>query len=94
MTPPRPLLVFFSSPRSGPGRRVEAFVDQVLQARRNHETFRRRTVDVDERPDLARRFSVEELPTIVVLQSGREVARVAGPVGVADLRAALSPWHS
>ena len=36
---PRPKLVFFYSPRSGRCRRVEAFVAQVLQRRRNHETF-------------------------------------------------------
>jgi len=61
----RPILIFFSSPTSGPSRRMEAFLDQVLQARRNHQTFRRQTIDVDQRSDLAERFGVTEVPTIV-----------------------------
>jgi thioredoxin-like negative regulator of GroEL len=88
--PPR--LLYFSSPRSGPGRRVEAFVDQILQQRRNHETFARRTIDVDRQPELAERFAVKVVPTIVVVDDGRVACRVEGRVGVPELRDALSPW--
>ncbi len=87
-----PRLLYFSSPRSGPARRVEAFVDQILQQRRNHETFARRTIDVDSRPDLAERFAVTVVPTIVVVDEGRVACRVEGRVGVPELRDALSPW--
>jgi thioredoxin 2 len=88
----RPTLIYFSSVRSGPARRTEAFLDQVLQARRNHATFERRVVDVDRRPDLAERFEVRELPTIVVVDEGRVATRLEGRKGVAELRAALGPW--
>jgi thioredoxin 2 len=91
-TDERPLLVYFASRRSGPCRRTEAFVDQVLQSRRNHETFRRRTVDVDRRPDLAERFGIQELPTIVVVEHGRIRQRLDGRVSVSQLREALAPW--
>ena len=87
-----PRLLYFSSPRSGPARRVEAFVDQILQQRRNHETFARRTIDVDAQPDLARKFGVEVVPTILVLDNGEIACRVEGRVGVPELRDALSPW--
>ncbi len=89
---PAPLLVYFASRRSGPSRRMEAFVDQVVQRRRNHDTFRRRTVDVDDRPDLAARFRVETLPTMIVIEDGRVVRRVEGLVGVQELRHALADW--
>jgi hypothetical protein len=46
----RPILILFGSSTSGPSRRMEAFVDQVLQARRNHQTFRRRKFDINRRP--------------------------------------------
>jgi thioredoxin-like negative regulator of GroEL len=88
----RPVLLYFASPRSGPCRRMEAFVDQVLQSRRNHDTFRRRTVDVDSRPELAERFEVRRLPTILVIDHGRVAQRVEGKVGVPQLRDALSHW--
>jgi thioredoxin 2 len=88
----RPVLVFFGSSRSGPCRRVEAFLDQVLQARRNHDTFTRRVVDVENQPRLAERFGVNDLPTIVVIDRGQVAARLEGRVGVSQLRDALSPW--
>src|SRR4051812_16890107 len=88
----RPTLIYFSSVRSGPARRTEAFLDQVLQARKNHSTFERRVVDVDRQPDLAKRFEVQELPTIVVVADGRVARRLEGRKGVAELREALGPW--
>ena len=36
----RPRLIFFTSSLSGQCRRVEGFLAQVLQRRRNHSTFR------------------------------------------------------
>jgi len=89
---PRPTLVYFASRRSGPSRRVQAFLDQVLQSRRNHETFRRRDVDVDEQPELARRFRVKELPTIIVVHEGQVAKRLEGRVGIPQIRTALADW--
>jgi thioredoxin-like negative regulator of GroEL len=88
----RPTLVYFASRRSGPCRRVQAFLDQVLQSRRNHETFRRREVDVDEHPELAKRFEVHELPTIIVVDKGEVAQRLEGRVGIPQIRTALGAW--
>jgi thioredoxin-like negative regulator of GroEL len=88
----RPTLVYFASRRSGPCRRVRAFLDQVLQSRRNHETFRRRDVDVDDHPELAERFAVQELPTILVVERGRVAQRLEGRVGIPQIRTALRAW--
>ena len=44
----RAQLLYFTSPRSGPARRVESLLDQVLQERRNHDAFERAVVDVDD----------------------------------------------
>jgi thioredoxin 2 len=87
-----PKLLYFYSPTSGPSRRVEAFLDQVLQERNNHESFSRGRIDVDRAPQLAEHFDVEALPTIVVLEEGRVVRRVEGRVSVGSIRDALSPW--
>ena len=48
----RPGLVFFHSKLSGRCRRVEGFIAQVLQRRRNHGTLRLYAVAQEERPDL------------------------------------------
>ena len=88
----RPCIAFFFSPRSGSCRRCEGFLAQVLQRRRNHDTFRISRVDVDSRPDLAERFSITNVPTICVIERRRVRARVESPTGCAELTAALSPW--
>lgn len=88
----RPKLLYFYSPRSGLSRRVEAFLDQVLQERRNHRAFSRSRVDVDRAPQLAEHFEVDDVPAIVVLEDGRMVRKVEGRVSVSNIRDELSPW--
>lgn len=87
-----PRLVFFYSPTSGPCRRVEGFLAQVLQHRRNHETFTLVRVSVDERPDLAKRFAVEQMPTLCVVENGRMTKRITDTRGARDLQRELSRW--
>jgi len=70
-SPSRPKLVFFVSETSGKSRRTEAFLAQVLQRRGNHTTFHLVRVDADRRPDLARRFRIITIPTLLVLEAGR-----------------------
>ena len=46
-------------------------------------------VDIDQTPDLAERFEVTSLPTVLILQKGREAERLDGLVTGDDLRAAF-----
>lgn len=87
-----PKLLYFFSPRSGACRTVEAYLDQVLQQRKNHDTFSRGRIDVDRTPQLAEHFGVGHLPAIVVLEDGRVARKIEGKVGVATIRDELSPW--
>ena len=88
----RPRLVFFYSPLSGRCRRVEGFIAQVLQRRRNHDTFHLVRVSVDRCPDLAGKFRVEDVPTICVVEGRRLRRRIVAPRGCRDLERALEPW--
>ena len=88
----KPRLVFFHSSFSGQCRRVEGFLAQVLQRRRNHGTFTLYRVAQEERPDLVERFAVEEMPTLVVVEGHKVRGRLAGPRGCRDIEAFLSPW--
>src|SRR5919199_2070693 len=88
----RPKLLFFYSPLSGRCRRVDGFLAQVLQRRRNHETFDLYRVDPDERPDLVARLAVEQMPTLLVVADGRVRARLQDPHGCRDIEAFLTPW--
>jgi thioredoxin-like negative regulator of GroEL len=88
----RPRLVFFYSTRSGRSRRVEGYLSQVLQRRGNHDTFRVYRVDADEQPELARRFKVEDLPTLVLVDGKRVSGRVSSPRGCIEIERLLRRW--
>ena len=88
----QPRLVFFHSSSSGHCRRVEGFLAQVLQRRRNHATFYVVRVGKEERPDLLERFKIQTVPTLVVVE-GRSVAgRLEQPRGCRDIEGFLAPW--
>jgi len=89
---PRPKLVLFHSPRSGQSRRLEGYLAQVLQRRGNHATFAILRVDIDERPDLATRFKITTLPTLLVIDGNRIRARLHQPRGCKEINELLRPW--
>lgn len=72
----QPLLVFFWNERSGPARRMESLIAHL--ARKERHRLRVTRVDVDRRPDLARRFGVADVPALVLVKSKRAVARLDG----------------
>ena len=88
----RPRLVFFFARNSGRSRRVEGYLSQVLQRRRNHESFQLLHVEVEEHPELAERFGVEAVPTIVVVEDKRVRGRLASPRGCREIEQLLAPW--
>ena len=90
--PVKPGLVFFHSTVSGGCRRVEGFLAQVLQRRRNHETFKLYHVACEERPDLVERFGVVTVPTLVVVEGKTVRARLEKPRGCREIEAFLQPW--
>ena len=90
--PHKPRLVIFYSSESGRCRRVDGFLAQVLQQRKNHETFQVYRVDREERPDLAERFNVERVPTLYVVEGKQVRARLEEPRGCRDIQRFLAPW--
>ena len=88
----KPRLVFFHSSVSGNCRRVEGFLAQVLQRRRNHGTFKVLRVAEEERPDLLERFAVEAVPTLVVVEGKTVRGRLERPRGCRDIEGFLAPW--
>ena len=91
-TKERPRLVFFHARNSGRSRRVEGYLSQVLQRRHNHESFELLHVDVEEHAELAERFLVDDVPTIVVVEEKRVRGRLASPRGCREIEQLLGPW--
>ena len=86
---PRPLLVFFSSRRSGPARRMESLLAHI--ARKERERLRVTVIDVDEQSELAERFRVDTVPTLVLVKGKRAVARVEGRASAPRIERMLEP---
>ena len=88
----KPMLLFFTSTKNGRCRRAEGFLAQVLQRRRNHETFSVRHIAQEERPDLLERFRIGSTPTLVVVSEKKVRAKLVEPRGCEEIQAFLAPW--
>jgi thioredoxin-like negative regulator of GroEL len=84
---PRPLLVFFWSERSGPARRMESLLAHL--ARKERARLRVRRVDDDASPELAERFKIEVVPTLVLVKDKQAVARLDGRTSAPRIEAML-----
>jgi thioredoxin-like negative regulator of GroEL len=85
----RPLLVFFTSRQSGPARRMESLLAHI--ARKERSRLRVSKVDVDERPDLAQQFRIEQVPSLALVVGKRVVSRVDGRATAPRIEAMLEP---
>ena len=85
----RPLLVFFTSQRSGPARRMESLLAHIARKEREHLAVKK--VDIDERPDLAERFRVAGAPALALVVDRRVVARLEGRVTTPRIEKMLEP---
>jgi thioredoxin-like negative regulator of GroEL len=71
-----PVLLFFTSARSGPARRMESLLAQVTRKERGR--LRVVTVDADVSRALPDALGVARIPTLVLLCEGRPVERIEG----------------
>jgi thioredoxin-like negative regulator of GroEL len=85
----RPLLVFFTHARSGPARRMESLLAHI--ARKERDRLRVLRVDTDQRPDLADRFGVDDVPTLVLVKEKHTVARLDGRASAPRIEQMLEP---
>ena len=85
----RPLLVFFTSEKSGPARRMESLLAHL--GRKERRRLRTARVDVEQRPDLAAKFRIETIPTLVLVKDRRPLARLEGRVSAPRIDAMLAP---
>ena len=85
----RPTLVFFTSRRSGPARRMESLLAHLARKERGRLVVRR--VDVEDHPDLVERFRVKEVPTLTLIKNKRVVGRLEGRATAPRIEQLLEP---
>ena len=92
MSDPRslPMLVFVTTPQSGPGRRMESLLAHL--ARKERSRLRISRVDAEQHPDWVERLKVATIPTLVLIKDRRPVARLEGRVSAPQIERMVAPY--
>jgi thioredoxin len=86
----RPVLVDFWAVWCGPCRMMEPALERL--SREKADKLKVTKLNVDENPDIAGRYNVSGIPTMIVVQNGREVDRLVGALPEGALRNRLARW--
>jgi thioredoxin-like negative regulator of GroEL len=85
-----PLLLFFTTPRSGPARRMESLLAHL--ARKERTRLRISKINVDEHPEWVERLKVTEIPTLVLVKDRKPVERLEGRVSAPQIERMIAPY--
>lgn len=73
---PQPVLIHFWAPWAGPCRLQAPALAEVAKQYRGRVKFGK--IDVDASPKLTEQFKVTDVPTLILLEGGKETLRVKG----------------
>lgn len=78
----KPVLLDFSATWCGPCKMLAPIIENVAT---KHEGVKVAKLDIDQVPEVATKYRVQSVPTVLVFKGGKEVARQVGLVPEAKL---------
>jgi thioredoxin 1 len=86
----KPVFLDFWADWCGPCKMLAPTFERLAEKYGEQVTFAK--IDVDEMPDLANKFAIRSIPTLVLLQDGNVVKRLVGLRGEQELAQVLSRY--
>jgi thioredoxin 2 len=87
-----PVLVDFHADWCGPCKVMAPVLDEVARETTGEVLVAK--VDTDRAPEIAQRYDIRGIPTVVLFQDGKDTARLTGAVPKAQILSLLAPVRS
>lgn len=84
----KPILVDFWAEWCQPCRQISPILEELSSERADFTVAK---LNIDESPDIASRFEVMSIPTMILFEDGQPQARIVGAMGKSQLLDQLSP---